>query len=224
MRYRFDAERVQEEIWKDIEVRDKVVIDVGIGESTKKLIELGARVICVEKNLQKVEEHSSIKVPIMLCDFLNFPFRNRVADLVIFHFTIHEINPGLHMKTLRLAGEVAPQLLIVEPAPRGSPVYEEFSRLWRDAMHSIGGFEDYMPMEYWENVMKQAGFEVIRRKSVKWRVELSRDLLREIIEKTAREWLGMGVSSRFIEELRKFPTRHSKMKWSDINVILGKAP
>ena len=62
--------RVNREIWSVIGVRGKTVIDVGAGESTKKLRELGATVIAVDNDPEKVKEIVEMGVPLILCDFL----------------------------------------------------------------------------------------------------------------------------------------------------------
>jgi 2-polyprenyl-3-methyl-5-hydroxy-6-metoxy-1,4-benzoquinol methylase len=48
----------ENEIWQSIKVKGLTVIDFGIGESTEKLAELGARVIVVDKDLEKIKRYN----------------------------------------------------------------------------------------------------------------------------------------------------------------------
>ncbi len=72
-RYRDDERRIKEEVWSVTNVLGKVVLDVGVGESTAVLKHLGAKVVGVECDANKVSEYSYLGVPIIVCDFLNFP-------------------------------------------------------------------------------------------------------------------------------------------------------
>jgi len=213
-----DVKRVQNEIWQDIDVRDKIVIDVGVGESTKKLIELGARVVVVENDPQRIKE---LNVPIIICDFLNFPFQTRIADIVVFYFTLHEINPNFHASALSIASKIAPQVIIVEPFPHGCPAYEEFAWIWKNAMQSIGRFEEYKPLNYWETILKKVGFKIISRKIVNWKVNIPQEVLEDMVRVTIEDWKKKGVSEIWIDTLQKFLEKKPKMKWSDIAVIVG---
>lgn len=53
--YLREENRIEKEIWSVIDVRGKTVIDVGVGESTRKLKELGATVIAVGSNPEKLK-------------------------------------------------------------------------------------------------------------------------------------------------------------------------
>jgi len=219
--YLRDAQRVSDEIWTEIDVGGKVVIDVGVGDSTRRLAELGAEVVAVERDLKKVQKLEP-SVPVLICDFLNFPFRRKVADAVVFSFVLHEMNPEHHLKALSIAGKIAPRVIIVEPVPYGCPAYEEFARIWRNAMHSIGRFEEYKPPSYWGNILEKAGFKVVFRRLVNWKVAIPRSVLEDIVRTTAEDWKKKGVSERWIRALQGFLQNDPKMKWSDIVVILGK--
>jgi len=51
---------------------------------SENLTELGAKVVGVDTNLQKITNYKKLGIPIFVCDFLNFPFQKQVADLVVF--------------------------------------------------------------------------------------------------------------------------------------------
>ncbi|WP_457742112.1 class I SAM-dependent methyltransferase [Thermococcus sp.] len=192
-----------------------------MGNSTKKLIELGAKVVGVDNDPSKVD--SSVNIPIVICDFLNFPFQSRIADMVVFCFTLHEINPNFHFRALSIARKIAPQVIIVEPTPNGCPAYEEFAWIWRNAMRSIGKFEEYKTPEYWENILKKAGFRITLKKIVSWHATIPPEVLNDIVKTTIKEWRRKRVAERWIKALQtKFLEESLKMKWSDILVIVGR--
>ncbi len=214
--------RVEREIWSVIDVRGKTVIDVGAGESTKKLRELGATVIAVDNDPEKVKGIVEMGVPLILCDFLQFPFRTRLADIVVFYFTLHEINPVSHYEAVSIACELAPRIMIVEPSPKGCEIYEEYSSLWREAMHSVGRFEDYRPIEYWKSLLEEAELKVTS-KTITWSSTIPPNKLEEIIKITVKEWKRMEVKQEYITRIKELLERAKEigMRWSDINVLVG---
>ena len=112
---------------------------------------------------------------------------------------------------------------MVEPSPSGCPVYEEYAGLWRRAMHSIGGFEDYMPVEYWRRLLEETGFTVLQAKRVEWRACIPYEVFRGIVEDTAAAWARLGVPGEYIRGLWSLldRARREGIKWSDIYVILA---
>ena len=117
-----------EEVWSTINFRNLLVIDVGVGYSTRKLVELGAKVVGVDVDFKPLMKLNDLKIPLMKCNFIKFPFKTRVADLVLFFFTLHEVDPQLHGKFIQTARQVAPKIMIVEPSPHGCPEYLEYAR------------------------------------------------------------------------------------------------
>ena len=91
--YLRDRERIDKEIWSFVDVKGKRVIDVGVGDSTKRLLELGARVIGIDISLNKLKSFRDSSIPLILGDFLRCPLRSRQIDLIVFHFILHEISP-----------------------------------------------------------------------------------------------------------------------------------
>ena len=77
-------------------------------------------------------------------------------------------------------------VIAVEPVLWGCIAYKEFAQLWKDAMHSVGKFEDYMPPEYWKEVIQKAGFKITLEKTVKWRTYVPPTVLRNIVETTMK--------------------------------------
>ncbi len=223
--YLEDLERVRSEIWSLVDVKGKVVVDVGVGESTERLAELGAEVVGVDLDLSKLREHAERGVHVVLCDLRALPFREKAADLTVFCFTLHEINPLLHREALIAARKVSARVMIVEPSPQGCPTYMAYARILREAMHSVGRFEDYKPREYWVNLLREAGFQVTVERTIKWRVDVPYDVLREIAERAEKEWEELGVERKYVAEMRNLleEVKRKGMKWSDINVVIGVA-
>ncbi len=218
--YLRDAQRVWDEVWNGVDVSGKAVIDVGIGDSTRRLVELGAEVVAIERDVKKIQKLEP-NVPVLICDFLSFPFERRIADVVVFSFVLHEMNPEHHLKALSIAARMAPLTVIVEPVPRGCPEYEEFSRIWSRAMHSVGRFEDYKEPTYWENMLREVGFEIVLKRNVKWKVYVPLNVLGDIVGTTIEEWEEMGVPWIWIRTLLEFLRRKPRLKWSDVAVIVG---
>ncbi len=218
--YSEERRRIDREVWSFVEpiVKGKTVIDVGVGDSTKKLVKLGAITIGVDRDLQKLKEASGFPI---LCDFLHPPFRGK-ADVVVFYFTLHEIGPLLHTKAISIARELAPRIVIVEPSPEGNEVYNEYAELWRVAMYSIGRFEDYKPIEYWRSLLEGSDFR-ISSKTIRWRVNVPLDELKEIINATIEEWRRLRVKQEYIEGLKDLLKRAKEIGfgWSDVNVLVG---
>ncbi|MCD6510353.1 MAG: class I SAM-dependent methyltransferase [Thermoprotei archaeon] len=222
--FHHDVNRVQGEIWSMLDVHDKIVVDIGIGDSTMRLADLGAVVIGIDR---EVEVANSLarrrKVAVIVSDLLFHSFRKRIADLVVFCFTLHEINPSLHVNVLSVAREIAPLVMIVEPSLHGCRTYEEYADIWRKAMHSIGKFEDYKPVEYWMRVLERSGFEILKAKKVEWRVDIPYRVFENLIEDTIVKWKELNVEMKYITELEGLLERVKRegIRWSDIHVLLA---
>ena len=136
--YFMDKERVFREILSTINVKGKVIVDFGIGESTEFLIKLGAKVIGVDNDIGKIVKYSRLNIPLIKCDILEFPFKTRVADVSIFSFILHEINPKHHVNAIRIARKISFEIVVIEPSPKGCKAYAEYAKLWREAMRNVG--------------------------------------------------------------------------------------
>ena len=225
--YLDDVERVQNEIWSRIGARG-LVIDVGVGESTERLAELGTEVISIDIDVERVQRYSKLNsmpnTHIVVCDFLNPPFRRGIANLVLFYFTLHEVDPKLHTKAISIAKSLGSAIAIVEPSPRGCPLYEAYARIWREAMHSINRFEDYRPLEYWVKLLEESNLEVVHISTIEWRTRIPYTVFRNIIEQIASEWRKLGVEERYVDDLRRLveASRYMEMKWSSINIVIAR--
>ena len=93
--------KVEKEIWSSNDVKNLTVIDLGIGDvSTKKLIYLGAKIIAVDNNMEKLKDYNNLGIPLIKCDIVNPPFNNKISDLAVFYFILHEIDPLMHEKII----------------------------------------------------------------------------------------------------------------------------
>ena len=64
--------KVEKEIWSSNDVKNLTVIDFGIGDvSTKKLIYLGAKIIAVDNNMEKLKDYNNLGIPLIKCDIVN---------------------------------------------------------------------------------------------------------------------------------------------------------
>jgi len=223
-RYFDDRERVLHEVWSTVNVKGKVVIDFGIGKSTEILVKLGAKVVGVDNNIEKIVKYSSLRVPLIKCDILKFPFRRKIADTSVFSFILHEVNPKHHVDVIEIARDISSEVVIIEPSPRGCKIYNEYAKLWRNAMRSIGLFEEYKPLKYWIRLVEKAGFKVAKTKVVKWKAKIPSKVLDEILARDSEEWRKLGVREEYIRKLSQL-LKHAKekgMRWSNIYVIVGK--
>ncbi len=212
------------DVWSILDFKGLKVVDFGAGESTRRLLQMGANVIAVDRDLERLKEFADAGVPVVACDFVDFPFRCRFADLALFHFTLHEVDPSRHRDVVAMARQIAPRILIIEPSPEGCPAFRRFSELWREAMESVGQFEEYRPLEYWRGLVESCGLEV----ELAERVSQDSPVPREEVERLAREtvdlWRRLGVSERIVKEMLEFPDyvqRVGGMRWSDLLVVLG---
>jgi len=223
-KYFDDRERILREIWSTVNVKGKVVLDFGIGESTEILVKLRAKVIGVDNNIEKIVKYSSLGIPLIKCDILKFPFRRKIADISVFSFTLHEINPKHHIVVVKMAKDVSSEIVIIEASPKGCKAYNEYAKLWKSAMRSVGLFEEYKPLKYWVKLVEKAGFETLRTKIVKWKARIPSRVLNEIFIRDSEEWRKLGVGEEYIRrlfQLLKY-AKEKGMKWSNIYVIVGK--
>jgi len=212
-----------EGVWSFIDVRGLTVVDFGVGESTYRLIDLGADVIVVDIDAEKLRRHVDLGADLIRCDITDLPFDRRVADLAVFYFTLHEIDPVKHREIVSTARRIASKILVVEPSPEGCRAYRRYAELWREAMHSIGRFEEYKPASYWTGLVEGCGFKITVLKKIKQNKALSPSELKEIVDHAIKEWVKLSVEDKYIDGMRSFLSYAKKngMKWSDLTVIIG---
>ena len=215
----------EEEIWSSTGIKGLTVIDFGTGESTKKLIDLEAKVIAVDRDAEKFKKYGNMDVRLIKCEITNLPFNNKIADLAVFYFTLHEIDPLLHKKVISNAYKVSSKIMVVEPYPKGCSAYKRYAELWGRAMHSIGRFEDYQPISYWKELIESCGFEIAVLKRIRQNRDIPLDVLEETVHNTMKEWRKLSVASKYVNEMSEFLeyANRNGMRWSDIIVIIGES-
>ncbi|NIQ06095.1 MAG: class I SAM-dependent methyltransferase [Candidatus Korarchaeota archaeon] len=217
------------ECWTDVlpsdEGKDFRVIDVGVGESTKALLKWGATVIGVDRDLDRLQAFEDADIPLLRGDVTSFPFRKRLADLIVLKETLHEIDPAKHREVLTVAYALAPMVIVVEPSPEGGRMYQRYAELWRKAMRSVGRFEEYQPLSYWKKLLKDSGFTMVTVKRIRAKETIPPEQLEEINRCTVEEWINLSVKPKYIQDMHEFLecAKKNGMKWSDLNVLKGEA-
>ena len=214
-----------EKIWSFIKFENLIVIDFGVGESTKKLVNLGANVVAVDKEVGKLNEYRGKTVLPIRCDIVYLPIRERAVDLSVFYFTLHEIDPVKHEKVISTVSKISLKIMVVEPSPEGCKAYNRFIKLWREAMHSVSRFEDYKPASYWKSLIEKCGFKIRILKTIEQKWQISIPELEYIIQDTIKKWRELFVSQKYIGEVEAFlkQVKRTGMKWSDLILIIGES-
>lgn len=129
-----DAKRIRSEILSVLSrVKPKVIVDVGVGESTKDLLSnTPGLIIAVDLDCEKLigfpEEISSSntvnELMLVCCDALHLPLRLKSIDLVLLYFVLHEIDPKLHMDALAGIKKVSKYTLISSQYPMATSCTE----------------------------------------------------------------------------------------------------
>lgn len=221
-----EQEMVGKEVWSSINVKDLTVIDFGVGESTRKLMDLGAKVIVVDRDIEKLKKYDSLDIALIRCDVTTFPFDSRrIADLAVFYFTLHEVNPLKHKEVISTAYKLSSNIMVIEPSPKGCPAYQRYAELWLRAMHSIGKFEDYQPISYWKKLIENCGFETVVSKKIKQNTDIPSNVLEKMVQSTIEEWRKLSVESKHVNEINEFLgyAKKNGMRWSDLIVIIGES-
>jgi len=227
----FERERkkIREKIWSFIDAdRGDSVLDIGVGRqahSLVKLRELGISATSIDIDLEALRKHKKPGANFVQCNAAHLPFRNSIFNLSIANFTFHEIEPSLHQKVFSELCRVAQRVMIIEPAHGQDPVYRCFQKIWTDAMHSIGQFEDYAAIEHWTQLMRNCGAEILVSERFRSRERLIGQEASEYMKAVLDDMHEDGVSPEHIEEIRKLRTEIETkgMVFSDMNVVVAKS-
>ena len=225
--YEQERKRVREEIWSLISLENATVIDFGVGEnatSTQKLIEKGAHVIVVDRDFEALQKHRNVNALFVQCNFEDMPFRPGSADVAVFCYTLHEVNPSLHESIITQAASIAATVIIVEPLPGTSGPRQDLEDLWREAMHAVGKFEDYKPRAYWETLIETGGFTKIVSEVFERNETIPPDVVKDIVHMSLEWWEKDGVPEEFCHKIKDFLkyTDEEGLRELDIAVIIGK--
>ena len=220
-----EQEIIRNVIWSLIKVENSLIIDVGVGEnatSTKTLIKKGAHVVAVDISLKALKKHKDIDATLVCCNIVEMPFKSEIFDVILFYYTLHEINPSLHDIIVLQAALTSSQVIIVEPAPGDTPGYKRHEELWREAMHAVGKYEDYQSQSYWERLLQTHGFTITFSKTFKHSQQVPFETREELIRFTSGWFKEEGVPDKYIskaQDLIKYADED--MKLSDIIIVMG---
>ena len=229
-----DMKRVENEILSMIaRIKPRTIVDIGVGESTKSFVSSStAHFISIDVNCNKIAgfvRDSSLDIArldnleFVCADALNPPLRSNSADLVILHFVLHEIDPRFHLDILAGVKRVSRYVLIVEPTPNGSELYRRLWYVWREAMRSIGRFEEYREPEYWLQLLNRLNMHIVEEKTISWRVPVPYEVLEAMVTTWIEEWRREGVPERYVHQLEEFleEAKTKQFRWSDIFAVLA---
>lgn len=228
-----DLKRVEGEILLMIaEINPRTIVDIGIGESTRNFVSEFMRyfvgididynkVVKFINSLGALELHN---LELVCADVLHLPLRSKSIDLAVLHFVLHEIDPKRHFRVLTEVKRTAKYVLIVEPLPNGTKLYQKFWSIWRKAMSAIGRFEEYRSVEYWLQLINQAGMHIIEKKVISWKSSVPYDVLKSLVRSWIREWMELGVPKEFVIQLEgEFleEARTKGFRWSDVLAVMA---
>ena len=179
--------------------------------------------IAIDKDKEKLRKYVGSDASLIQCNITKIPFHAKIADLAVFYFTLHKIDPNLHRDVILSARRISSKIMVVEPFPSGCPAYEIYADVWRRAMHSIGKFEGYQKASYWKRLIEDCGFKIVISKRIKQKVKIPFKVLRKIVQNTIKEWKKANVNVRYIWEMEKFLdfANTKEVHWSDLLVIIG---
>jgi len=201
----------------------RVIVDVGCGDSTRDILltTQSSFVICVDIKLKKIDIEFEERLETIVADARYLPLRDDCCSVVTFVFTLHEIDPQIHIDVILEARRVAKYIIIVEPSPRGVELYEKFWQTYRNAVRSIGLFEDYKPMEYWTALLNEAGLQLLIDRIIEWKIATPKEVLEDILKNIIEEWKRLGIEHKYIESIRSILYSGKEFKWSDILLLVG---
>ena len=232
--YLNNARRVEDGILSMIlKVNPEVVVDIDVGESTQNFIlDTMKFFIALDVDYDKLlrftkegnlSETKLYKLEFICADAYYLPLRSDSIDLVLLHFVLHEINPRFHCRVLTDIKRVSRYILIVEPTSDGTELYRKLWSIWRDAMRSIGRFEEYRMPEYWLQLLNKLGICIVKKKIIKWEVTVPYEVLKTVVSPWVREWRQKNVPEKFVKQLKEFleEAKVKEFKWSDIFAVLA---
>jgi hypothetical protein len=224
--YEKEQKEIEQKIWSLFDVEGNLVVDVGVGKSAmsaRTLITKGATVVAADSSMAALQPQKDAGALLVCCDIREIPFKKHAVDLIMFYFTLHEIDPHFHRAILSQTALTASQVAIVEPTPGTTPGYEKLERLWRESMHAVGKFEDYHPVEYWDALIRAAGFNVVLSETVGHKERVPPEKMDDIVDFTVEWFEEEHVPEPYIHKAKTLLDAKEEMKLSDIAVVVGQS-
>jgi len=221
--YEKEQKMIDQKIWSPPKIEKGLMLDMGVGDSTRKLIGLGAKVVAVDSDLNNLVKQKNFDGMLVQCNASYLPFKDSVFELSVASFTLHEINPLLHLNVVSKMTRVSRRVMIVEPMPGQEPVNKRYDDLWSKAMHSIGRFEDYQEIMYWKKLMEKCGLRITICETFMGKNRMTSQEIDELIKRTVTLMNSYYVSKKYIEEIKDLGKDmiNKGMRRSSIGVVIG---
>jgi ubiquinone/menaquinone biosynthesis C-methylase UbiE len=232
MKRSFAEERkaIQDEIWQFIGVRqDMRVLDIGVGEhaaSVIRLIDAGALVTAIDKNLDAVSSKKELAASFVCANAVHLPFKQKTFDFSVAYFTLHEVHSHLHDMVMRELIRTSRHIAIVEPNPGEDERYTRYWNILNRAGQSMGECEVYQEMSYWIECLKKQGAIILKNRKIAHSEKLIGKDAVDFFQRLTRELEAWGIAKTFLDELKSLSDEveeHGAM-FSDISVILARSP
>ncbi|PIV68007.1 MAG: hypothetical protein COS08_07470 [Euryarchaeota archaeon CG01_land_8_20_14_3_00_38_12] len=226
MKYEKEQKMIDQKIWSLPKIEKGLTLDMGVGDkgfSTRKLIELGAKVVAVDSDLNNLIKQKNLGNILIQCSALHLPFKSSVFVLSVAFFTLHEINPRLHLNVVSEMARVSRKIMIVEPMPGQEDINRRQDNIWSKAMHSIGRFEDYQEIMYWKKLMEKCGLRITICETFRGKNRIPPQKVDEFIKGTVTLMNSYDVSKKHIEEIKDLGKDmiNKGMRRSSIDVVIG---
>lgn len=221
--YEKEQRMIDQKIWSLPKIEKGLALDMGVGDSTRKLIGLDAKVVAVDSDLNNLIKQKNFDGMLVQCNVSYLPFKNSVFDLSVASFTLHEINPLLHLNVVSEMTRVSRKTMIVEPMPAQEHVNKRYDGIWCKAMHSIGRFEDYQEIMYWKKLMEKCNMRIVVCEKFRGKNRIPPQKVDELIKGTVTLMNSYYVSKKYIEEIKDLgkDMRNKGMRRSSIGVVIG---
>lgn len=221
--YEKEQRMIDQKIWFFPKIEKGLTLDIGVGDSTRKLIGLGTEVVAVDPDLNNLVEQKNFDGMLVQCNVSYLPFKNSVFELSVASFTLHEINPLLHLNVVSEMARVSRKIMIIEPMPAQEHVNKRYDDLWSKTMHSIGRFEDYQEIMYWKKLMEKCGLRITICETFMGKNRMMSQEIDELIKRTVTLMNSYYVSKKYTEEIKDLgkDMRNKGMKQSSIGVVIG---
>jgi len=221
--YEKEQKMIDQKIWSLPKIEKGLMLDMGVGDSTRKLIGLGAKVVAVDSDLNNLVKQKNFDGMLVQCNASYLPFKDSVFELSVASFTLHEINPLLHLNVVSKMTRVSRRVMIVEPMSVQEPVNKRYDDIWSKAMHSIGRFEDYQEIMYWKKLMEKCGLRITICETFMGKNRMTSQEIDELIKRTVTLMNSYYVSKKYIEEIKDLGKDmiNKGMRRSSIGVVIG---
>jgi ubiquinone/menaquinone biosynthesis C-methylase UbiE len=151
------------------------------------------------------------------------PFKDSVFDLAMTYFTMHEINPDLHLNVVSELARVSKKITLVEPNQGQDSIYRRYNDLWTRAMHELSKFEDLKELTYWKTLLEKCNFKLLTQEKITYQNQIPASEVDDFINNSTTAMKEYGVSRKYINEMKALAKdiKQKGMRLSDITVLIG---